>query len=86
MSISCFIAIENDITELKQYPAIKKISELTNRFIKNGVDHGYDSPEMIAPDDIKTTWKGQSDYFKELSKKVDLKPLTHVFENFFYTT
>ena len=26
--------------------AIKKISELVNRIIKNGVDHGYDSPEI----------------------------------------
>ena len=39
--------------------------------------------EIVAPKDIKTTLKGQSDYFKQLSKKVDLKPLTHVFENFF---
>ena len=41
--------------------------------------------EVAAPDDIKTILKGQSDYFQELSKKVDLKPLMHVFENFFYT-
>ena len=39
--------------------------------------------EVVAPDNIKTTLKEQSDYFKQLSKKVDLKPLTHVFENFF---
>ena len=32
--------------------------------------------EIIAPTDLKTTLKGQTDYFKELSKKVDLKPLT----------
>ena len=44
--MSCFVEAENDITELKQYPAIEKISELTNRIIKNGVDHGYDSPEI----------------------------------------
>ena len=42
----CFIEVENDITELKQYPAIEKISELGNRIIKNGVDHGYDLPEI----------------------------------------
>ena len=40
----CFIEVENDI-ELKQYPAIGKISELANRIIKNEVDHGCDSPE-----------------------------------------
>ena len=42
----CFIEGENDITELKQNSAIKKISELVNRIIRNGVDHGYDSPEI----------------------------------------
>ena len=46
MSMSCFTEVENDITELKQYPAIEKISELANAIIKNGVDHGYDSPEI----------------------------------------
>ena len=46
MSMSHFIEVENDITKLKQYPAIEKISELANRIIKNGVDHGYDSPEI----------------------------------------
>ena len=46
MSMTCFIEVENDIIKLKQYPAIEKISELTNRIIKNGVDHGYDSPEI----------------------------------------
>ena len=29
----------------------------------------------------KKTLNRQSDHFKQLSKKVDLKPLTHVFEN-----
>ena len=46
MSMSCFIEVENDITKLKQYSAIEKISELAKRIIKNGVDHGYDSPEI----------------------------------------
>ena len=45
MSMFCFIEVENDI-ELKQYPAIEKISELANRIIKNEIDHGYDSPEI----------------------------------------
>ena len=44
--MSCFIEVENDITKLKQYPATEKISELANRIIKNGFDHGYDSPEI----------------------------------------
>ena len=41
-----FIEVENDITELKQYPTFEKISELVNRIIKNGLDCGYDSPEI----------------------------------------
>ena len=46
MSTPCFIEVENDIIELKQYPDIEKISELGKRIIKNGVDHGYDLPEI----------------------------------------
>ena len=46
MSMSHFIEVENDITKLKQYPAIEKISELANRINKKGVDHGYYSLEM----------------------------------------
>ena len=45
---------------------------------------GITKNEMITPDDMKTTWKGQSDYLKKLSKKFNLKPLMHAFENFFY--
>ena len=41
--------------------------------------------EIIPQDDMKTTLKGQSDHLKKLSKRVDLKPLTHASENFFYT-
>ena len=46
MSMPCFTKVENDITKLKQYPAIEKISELADRIIRNGFDHGYDSPEI----------------------------------------
>ena len=44
--MSHFIEVENDITKLKQYPAIEKISELANRINKKGVDPGYYSLEM----------------------------------------
>ena len=56
--------------------SLKKIFEVSTTLDKF-------ETEIVAPKDIKTTLKGQSDYFKQLSKKVDLKPLTHVFENFF---
>ena len=34
MSMTCFIEIENDITELTQYANIQKICEFANRIIK----------------------------------------------------
>ena len=54
MSMTCFIKEENDIIELKQYSAIKKISELSNRFTKTGVDHGYNSPEIEMSYGVRT--------------------------------
>ena len=46
MRMPCFIKVENDITKLRQYPAIERISDLANRIIKNGVHYGYDSPKI----------------------------------------
>ena len=46
MGMSGFIEVKNDITELKQYPAIQQIFELGKKIIKNGVDHWYDSSEI----------------------------------------
>ena len=34
INMTCFIEIENDITELMQYANIKKISEFANRIMK----------------------------------------------------
>ena len=34
MSMSCFIKVKNDISELKQYPAIEKIFELAIKLLK----------------------------------------------------
>ena len=34
MSMTCFIEIENDITELTQYANVQKICEFANRIIK----------------------------------------------------
>ena len=46
MSMTCFIEIENDITELMQYADIEKISEFANIIIKNGTDYGHKSPDI----------------------------------------
>ena len=37
--------------------------------------------DIVAPHDVKTILKRQSDYFKQLSEKVDFEHLTHVFQN-----
>ena len=47
--------------------SLKKIIEVSTTLDKF-------ETEIVAPKDIKTKLKGQSDYFKQLSKRVDLKP------------
>ena len=44
MSMSCFIEVSNDITKLKQYDDIEKKSIIANRYIRNGIDYGFDLP------------------------------------------
>ena len=44
MSMSCFIEMSNDITKLKQYDDIEKKSIIANRYIRNGIDYGFDLP------------------------------------------
>ena len=45
-SMSCFIEITNDLSELEHYSEIIKISELSNKILKNGVDHLYDKKKL----------------------------------------
>ena len=53
MSMSCFTEVFNDITRLKQYNDIEKKSIIANRYIRNGIDYGFDSLEMIKPTNLK---------------------------------
>ena len=76
MIMSGFIEVKNDITELKQYPAIHQIFELGKTIIKNGVDHGYDSPESEISYGGKTY---EMDIFK-----VNRSKSVNVFEIFDY--
>ena len=46
MSISCFIEVSNDITNLKQHDDIEKKSIIANHYIRNKIDYGFDSPEI----------------------------------------
>ena len=54
MSMSCFIEVSNDITQLKQYDDIEKKSIIANRYIRNGIDYGFDPPEIKIIFDNKT--------------------------------
>ena len=45
-SMSCFIEITNDLSELEHYDEIKKFSELSNKILKGGVDHLYDEKNI----------------------------------------
>ena len=46
MSMPCFIEVSNDIVKLKQYDDIEKKSIIANCYIRNGIDYGFDSPEI----------------------------------------
>lgn len=56
---------------------LKKIFEVSSTMDKT-------ETEIIAPTDLKTMLKGQSDYLKDLSKKVHLKPLTNALKALIY--
>ena len=45
-SISCFIEVTNDLSELEHYDNITKISDLSNKILKNGVEHLYEEKEI----------------------------------------
>ena len=45
-SMSCFIEITNDLSELEHYSEIIKILELSNKILKNGVDNLYDEKKL----------------------------------------
>ena len=40
--MSCFITLEQDLKELKYYDDIKKIFEISNKILKNGIEHLYE--------------------------------------------
>ena len=44
----------NEITKLKQYDDIEKKSIIANRYVRNGIDYGFDSPEIKIIFDNKT--------------------------------
>ena len=40
-SMSCYIQLTNDISKLMHYKEIKKIADLLNSILKNGINHTY---------------------------------------------
>ena len=54
MSISCFIEVSNEITKLIQYDDIEKKSIIANCSSRNGIDYGFDPPEIEIIFDNKT--------------------------------
>ena len=46
VSMSCFIEITNDLSKLTHYNDIKKISNLLNSILKNGVNHSYEEKNL----------------------------------------
>ena len=54
VSMSCFIEITNDLSELTHYGNIKKIPNLWNTLLKNRIDHSHEEKNLeITFDDIK---------------------------------
>ena len=51
-SMSFFITLEQDLKELTHYDDIKKISEISNKILKNGIEHLYEEKvlEVILED------------------------------------
>ena len=47
-SMSCFIKLSQDLKELAYYHDIKKILEISNKILKNGIDHLYEEKILEA--------------------------------------
>ena len=54
VSMSCFIEITNDLSKLTHYDDIKKMSDLSNTILKNGIDHSYKEKNLeVTFDEVK---------------------------------
>ena len=52
--MSCFIEKTKDLSELTHYDNIKKISDLSNTILKNGINHSYKEKNLeVTFDDVK---------------------------------
>ena len=72
-SMICSITIEKDFTELKDYDNIKKISDIANDYLKNGINHFKKLPKLSSSIFYKTlTEKLVQDETKQLLSTVTI--------------
>ena len=60
-SMSSFITLKQDLKELKHYDDIKKISEISNEILKNGIKHLYKEKLLEAT-------------LEDIDQKIELQP------------
>ena len=60
-SLSCFITLEQNLKELEYYDNIKKISEISNQILKNGIEHLYEEVLEVTLEDINQKIEFQPD-------------------------
>ena len=60
-SMSSFITLEQDLKVLKHYDDIKKISEISNEILKNGIEHLYEEKVLEAT-------------LEDIDQKIELQP------------
>ena len=60
-SMSSFITLKQDLKELKHYDDIKKISEISNEILKNGIEHLYEEKVLEAT-------------LEDIDQKIELQP------------
>ena len=57
-NMSCYIDLTVDVTKLPQFDKIKKVSDLSNAILANGVDFGYKKNE------VQLTFGNKTYYFR----------------------
>ena len=72
-SMICSITIEKDFTELKDYDNMKKISDIANDYLKNGINHFKKSPKLSTSIFYKNyTFELAQDQTKQLLSTVTI--------------
>ena len=64
-SMSCFITLEQDLKELQHYDDIKKISGISNKILKKGIEHLYEEKVLeVTLENVKQKIEFQADKSK----------------------